>query len=319
MSSLKILRFQGMRIFSLVFVLTLCEGVWALSDTTKRPYLGDHGFIPVTYSDMPFTNTYLSIITGFGQTTDLVHQIGSIGNYQPRGLAGEVTFVNMGFSYHQQVRDWLAAYISFGISARISTEMLSILSQGYNTLNSFDIGWHIKLLEGRKYALSTIFELQNHQGNFINVLEYLKDIINNNPNPSINENIPVLAFATGLRFAYGLSDLIGFRVSTNLAYGQSYKRGENGFSFNAGGGIDLDFYPRYSLPIGVVLYYTISSMPDFVYVENEQAQMIRAKIAYTRSKEFSFGLEYSYMKVPLLNQQENTSLQSAAITIRFYF
>ena len=135
----------------------------------------------------------------------------------------------------------------------------------------------------------------------------------------MKETIPVLAFGTGFRFAYGLSDLIGFKASTDLVYGETYNRGENGFAFSAGGGIDLDFYPRYSLPLGVVLHYTISSMPDFVYIEDKHAHMFKVKIAYTRSTEFSLGLEYSYMKVPLLSQQKNTSVQSIALSIRFYF
>jgi hypothetical protein len=143
--------------------------------------------------------------------------------------------------------------------------------------------------------------------------------INNHPNPSINEKIPVLAFATGFQFAYGLNDLIGFNASIDLAYGETYNRGENGFAFSAGGGIDLDLYPRYSLPVGFVMYYTISSLPDFVYVEGEQAQMIKGKIAYTKSTEFSLGVKYSYMKVPLLNQQKTATVQSIALTMRFYF
>jgi len=67
-----------------------------------------------------------------------------------------------------------------------------------------------------------------------------------------------------------------------------------------------------------MMYYNITSMPDFVYVDGEQGHMIKAKIAYTKSTEFSLGVEYSYMKVPLLNQQ-NATVQSIALTMRFYF
>lgn len=308
-----------MMLCCLLFTLLLCQRAGAQSETITRPSLGGHVFTPVTYANTPFTNSYFSILTGFGQTTDLVHQLGSIGNYQPRGLNGEVTFINMSFSYQQQLREWFAAYISFGLSTRVGTELQSLLSQGISTLTSFDIGWNIKLLEREKCTLSTIVELQNHQGSFINVAKYFDELINNHPDPSMKASIPVLVFGTGVRFAYGLSDLIGFKASTDLAYGESYTRGENSFTFSAGGGIDLDFYPRYSLPLGIMMHYSISSMPDFVYIEDEHAHMIRAKIAYTRSSEYSLGVEYSYMKVPLLTQQKYTSVQSIALTIRFYF
>lgn len=319
MSSPKIYRLAGKIFFHLVFFFIVCMGVMAQADTTKRPSLGAHVFTPVTYSHLPFTNTFFSTLTGVGQTLDLVHQIDLPGNIQLRGLKGEVTFVDMGFAYQQRVRDWLAAYIHLDLSARLGTELQSILTQGFNTINSFDIGWHIRLAKGNKFALSTIVELQNNQGSFISVLGFISDIINDHPNPSLTRKIPVLGFATGLRFAYGLSDLVGFKASTDLAYGETYTRGKNGFAFTSSAGIDLDFYPRYSIPVGFVLNYSITSMPDFVFIEGKQAQLIRAKIAYTRAADFSLGIEYSFMKIPMINQDKSPSVQTIALTARYYF
>jgi len=292
---------------------------FAQSDTTKRPLVGEHTFTPVTYSNLPFTNTYFYTLTGFGQTTDLVHQLGSIGNYKLQGLEGEVAFIDMGISYQQRVRDWLAGYINLHLSARVGTELQSILSQGINTVNSFEIGWHFKLIDGNKHALSSILELQNHRGSVISVLGYLQDIIEDHPNPSLNQNIPVLAFATGICYAYGLNDLVGLKASLDLAYGETYTRGLNGFSFEAGTGIDFDFYPRYKVPVGLVLQYAITSMPEFVYVEGEHAQVFRSKIAYTKADDFSLGIEYSYMKVPLINQEKPPSVMTFALVARYYF
>jgi hypothetical protein len=136
----------------------------------------------------------------------------------------------------------------------VGTEVQSLLNQGINTLTSFEIGWNIKLLEREKCILSTVINLRNSQGSFISISKLFKALYNNEPDSSINETIPVLTFGTGFRFAYGLSDLIGFKASTDLVYGESYIRGENSFSFAADGGIDIDFYPRYSLPFGMMLY-----------------------------------------------------------------
>jgi len=319
MNSLTKSWFKGMMLCGLLFTLLLGQRAHAQTNTISRPSIGGHIFTPVTYSKTPFTNSYFSILTGYGQTSGLVHQLDSIGDYLPRGLGGEVTFINMSFSYNQQVREWLAAYISFNLSTRVGTELQSLLAQGITTLTSFEIGWNIKLLEREKYILSTVINLQNSQGSIINISKYFKELINNHPDPSIHETIPVLTFGTGFRFAYGSSDLIGFKASTDLAYGETYTRGEYGFSFAADGGIDIDFYPRYSLPFGTMLYYGISSMPDFVYVDGGRAHMIKAKLAYTRSTEFSLGVEYTYMKVPLLHLDENASVNSLSLTMRFYF
>jgi hypothetical protein len=86
-----------------------------------------------------------------------------------------------------------------------------------------------------------------------------------------------------------------------------------------GAGVDLNFYPRFSVPLGLVVTYDITSMPDFVYVEGEESQMIQAKIAYTKASDFSLGIEYSYMKYPLLNQDKPVTAQSIALAARYYF
>jgi hypothetical protein len=41
-------------------------------------------------------------------------------------------------------------------------------------------------------------ELQNHDGNFINILGFIQDIINDHPNPKIKESIPVLTVGSGI-------------------------------------------------------------------------------------------------------------------------
>jgi hypothetical protein len=313
--------YRSFIIFAFSLALLICFPLSGLtqSDSTKRPSVGDHIFTPVTYSNLPFTNTYFYTMIGYGQTTDLVHSIDWITGGSFRGLHGEVTFLDLGFAYQQRVRDWLAAYVNFDVSARVGTELQSILSQGVNTLTSFDLGWHIKLLEGDRVALSATFELENNEGSFINVLGFVQDVINNLPNPSLSEKVPLLAAGTGLRFAYGLNDFIGFKFSTDIAYGESYTRGENAFTYSTGAGVDLDFNPRYSIPVGVVFFYSISSMPDLVIIKDKTAQMARLKIAYTKAFDFNLGVEYSYMKMPFLNQERPPTVQSFSLVARYYF
>ena len=299
-----------------VFLYTLA---FAQSDSIKRPKVGDHTFTPVSYSNLPFTNTYLYTTTGVGQSLDLVHQLDPLDGTKLIGLQGEVSFIDIGFSYQQRVRDWLAVYISLNLSARLGTELQSILLQGVNTVSGFEIGWHIRLLESDKVALSTVVELENLHGSFINIFGFAKDIINDHPYPSLSQNIPVLAFSTGFRFAWGLNDLIGLKASTDLAYGETYVRGQNGFALGLTVALDLDFYKRYSLPLGFVISSNITSMPEIVYVQDSYAKILRAKIAYTKSPDFNLGIEFSYMKIPLVNQENPTSTYSLALAARYYF
>lgn len=303
-------------VFPALLIFLIASGLKAQSDTLKKPSAGNHIFTPITYSSLPFTNSYFSTHTGVGTTSGLVSEISSLPF---EGLQGEVSFVEMGFSYQQRVRERLAGYINLTISARVGTDFQSMIAQGFSAITSFDIGWHFKLLEAKKSQLSMVLELQNHKGSFVNVLGFVQDIINEHPNPSLNETIPVLALATGLRYAYAISETIGIKSSAMLAFGETYTRGVYGLAFDAGIGIDFDFFPRFSVPIGLVLAYDITSMPDFVYVDGKESQIIQAKIAYTKASDFSLGLEFSFMKYPFLNQAKPVTAFSAALAARYYF
>lgn len=300
----------------LVFCFFMAPILEAQSDTLKKPKVGDHTFTPITFSKLPLMSTHFSTHTGIGVTKDLVTNLGEL---PVQGLAGEVSFLEMGFSYQQRVRHWLSAYVDLNISARLGTELQSILTQGFSATTSFDIGWHFRIAEGKKTKLSGIIELQNHKGSFTNVLGFVEDILNDHPNPQLSVTVPLLVFATGLRFAYGFNETIGFKANTVLAYGETYTRGKYGSSFDGGAGLDLDLYPRFSVPVGLVFNYEITSMPDFVFVEGDKAQLIQIKIAYTKATDFSLGIELAYMKYPFNNQPKPVSVIYASLAARYYF
>ncbi len=306
---------------SVLIILLVITGmnITAQDETPKKITIGDHIFTPISYSPLPSTNTYINTVAGFGQTINLFHSITINEDLGVIGLDGEVTFVDMYFSYQQRIRDWLAAYIQVGMSARLGTEIQSILVQGFNSITNFEIGWHFKILEGDKYAFSATAELQNSAGSFINVLGFVKEIINDDPDPKIKESVPVLTVGSGLRFAYGFNEFIGMSAMTELDYGETYLRGENGLAFTAGAGLDLDFYPKYSVPVGLIVHYNITSQPEFVIVDGKSAHILKVKLAYTRASDFSLGLEYAIMKVPLRNVKNDPIVYTFALASRFYF
>jgi len=306
---------------SVLIILLIFAGmnITAQEETTKKVSAGDHIFTPISYSALPSTNTYINTTAALGQTINLFHSITINEDLGVIGLSGEVAFVDLYFAYQQRIRDWLAAYIQLGMSARLGTELQSILVQGFNTITHFTIGWQFKILEGDKFAFAAVAELQNNEGSFINVLGFVQDIINDHPNPKIKESVPVLTLGSGLRFAYGFNEFIGMNATTDFSYGETYIRGVNGLAFTAGAGVDLDFYPKYSVPVGFIFHYNISSQPEFVYVKGKSAHIWKMKLAYTKASDFSLGLEYAIMKVPLRNVKNDPIVYTFALASRFYF
>jgi hypothetical protein len=305
----------------LIIFIILLLGRYAEAQTegSKRITLGSHVFTPITYSPLPSSSTYFNMVTSYGQTINLFHYFPEYEFLEIIGLEGEVTFVDLHFSYQQRIRDWLAAYINLGLAARLGTEVQSILSQGFNTINSFELGWQIKLVEKDNFAIGATAELQNYNGNFINILGFVRDIKNDHPDPKISESIPVLTIGSGLRFAYGFNDLIGMSALTEFSYGETYLRGKNDLAFIAGAGLDLNFYPRYNVPLGLIINYNLTSQPEFVYVTGRSAHIWKIKIAYTKASDFSLGVEYSILKMPMPNVQKDPVAYSLALASRFYF
>jgi len=145
---------------SVLIILLIFAGmnITAQEETTKKVSAGDHIFTPISYSALPSTNTYINTTAALGQTINLFHSITINEDLGVIGLSGEVAFVDLYFAYQQRIRDWLAAYIQLGMSARLGTELQSILVQGFNTITHFTIGWQFKILEGDKFAFAAVFK-----------------------------------------------------------------------------------------------------------------------------------------------------------------
>ncbi len=305
--------------FLLVVFSTSDLLVYGQADTVTRPSLNNHEFSPVSTTSLPFVNTYFSTIMGYGSTLNFSDDWLEIDGEPVLGLAGTITFLDMRLAYHQRVRNWMAAYIHLGIAARVGTEAQSLLAQGLTTIENFEIGWKFKLFEGEKSAFSAIVELKKNNGRFVNILGYVQDVLDSIQPASITQNIPVLSMGTGLQFAYGFSEVVGIYGQFEISYGETYIRGRNGYSFVTGGALSLDFYPRYKLPIGLVFNYTITSQPELVYVAGKIAQIFMGKIMYSKHSDFALGLEFSLMKVPLLNDPSDPTVRWTALSTWYYF
>ena len=197
-------------IATLFCVFFFFEKTFSQENKRNIPSLNSHEFIQVTGSKSPFIETTVFTYMGYGETENYSVPLFDLGDYKAIGLTGEILFADLVFNYQQRIRNWLAFYVRYNLAARLGADVQSVLGHGFNTITSFEIGWKIKLIERPKYILSTHIELQNHTGNFVNILGFIKDIRNNHLNPKVSEKVPVLTGGTGLMLAYGINDLFGF-------------------------------------------------------------------------------------------------------------
>jgi len=303
----------------LVLLGAAVSPVHAQESGNKIPELNDHVFVYMSNIKYPFTNTTFTTNLGIGSADNLSYEIGDINGQPITGIKGNLTFAHLSFDYQQRIRDWIALYLNGGLTARLGTDVFSLLSQGINTVTTFRIGWLVRIAKGEKYALSGTIGLNNSSGTFINIRRFVEDIVNNVPNPSITTDAPVLLGDFGLQFAYGLNEVIGLGFDGNFAFGESFDRQDADLRYALKGAIDFNFKGRYNVPLGIVLGYSLVSQPELVYTNKGTAQIGSIKLTYTGTNDFLIGLESSMMNIPLEDVDQKSRFQVALISIRYYF
>lgn len=283
------------------------------------PNLNNHYFIPNSNTPSPFINSHFGMNLGIASSDDFENIILEIDGEPIIGLKGSLIFADLNFEYQQKVKDWIAFYLNVGITARIGTELQSILATGVNTVTSFRMGWLVSLAEGKRDKLSGSLQVNNFSTNIISVGDFIYDVVNGETNPSISKNVPILNVGIGLRYAHAFNELFGFQGFGGIGYGDSYQRGSSDFTYRLGGLFDLNLATTTKTPMGFAVFYNFSAQPDLVQVENNFATNAGLKISYSGAPHFNLGLEISRIRVPIPNVEEKVSSTLVTISSKYFF
>jgi hypothetical protein len=285
----------------------------------KAPVLNGHKFPSLAAFRSPFIVTSFEANIGIGQTSKLTIPGFDIGDYELFAFEGSLLFVGLNIQYQQRFNDWLALFFTAKLAARIGSNMSTILVDGVNTIAGGEIGWLIKIYQGRKISLSGSIGLKNITGSFINVKDYFEEIINNNPDPSITKVIPAMSLGAGLYFAYAISPTFGMQSSLGYAYGESFIRGEKTGYYHLGLAFDVDFNPAKRVPVGISLGYSLSSIPEIIFNYQPPTNILIAILSYTGSEDFELGLQYNVSEIKSANFASTGYLSLAQILFKYYF
>lgn len=283
------------------------------------PSLNGHQFIPVNDYPMPFINSSFGMNLGIASTKEFESLLFEIDGEKVYGLKGALLFADLNFSYQQKVKDWIAFYANYGGTARLGTDVQSLLSQGVNTVNSFKLGWLVKISSGEKHMLSGSLEVNNYNATLINISGFVKDLVLDSTITSITRNIPILNSGAGLRYAYGINKTFGFQAFADVGYGEGIERGATDFIYRIGGIIEADLAQTTKVPIGFSLFLNVNSIPTIVLVQNKSAVISGLKISATGNEHFNLGLEISTFKIPVPNLENKVSGISAIVSTRYFF
>jgi len=298
---------------------SLCAQSSGSKAEPKVPKLNGHMFLSSSYLRSSFISTSVQADLGFGITSIISVPGIDIGESNILAFKGQLMFFDVDAYYKQRFTPWLAMFISLKVAGRVGTDMSTMVADGVNTLSGGDIGWLIRIAHTDKLNLAGSVTLTNITGNFINVSEYLEEVIDNEPYPSVTKTVPSMLGSFGLRGAYAFNPSYGLQANLAFGYGESLKRGTSQGYFAAGILGDLDFNPRRQVPIGLGLGYSITSAPTIVMSDGGSANLFLGKISYTGSDDFELGLQFTYYNIALSSVDEKPSVTKVMLNFKFYF
>lgn len=289
------------------------------SKNNRVHILNEHRFLSPSQFKSSFITTSLHTRLGFGSTNPITIPGIKVGQHEISQFQGQIFYFNMFVEYQQRFRPWLAMYATFGFNGRIGGDMSTILADGINTLSGGEVGWLIRLLDSKSFNLSANINVQNLKGNFINVVGYFEEIIDDNPYPSAVKSVPALSIEYGLLGAWGISPTFGLQFHSEMGYGESFERDKTKVYYSTGITFDADLMPKYKVPIGFLAGYGLSSSPEVLMNNSGVSQMISFKTAYTGSVDYELGVQYSLRTLKINSINNNTVFHNGLLVLKFYF
>jgi hypothetical protein len=228
-------------------------------------------------------------------------------------------FTDAVVGYEQRFTPWLSLYFNTKMLGRFGTNAFTLLYDGINTIYGGDIGWHIRLMQTERFILSSSIFVENLEGSFINVKQFVDDVVNDVPYAAIIKDTPALRSGLSLESAYAFNATWGLQGEVTVNYGESFVRDKSKVTVFGGLFGDVDLYPKHHFPMGFGLGYMLGSRPELSMGSNGVLSMFVAKFSYTGSSDFDLGLEYITYKVKLNDRLDNTLISRMTLILRFYF
>ncbi len=305
-------------VVALLLVTELAAAQQRPATEVNLPQLGSHTFVVNDLVDDPFIKTFVRNSVGIGNVSDFDVPLAIIEGDTIVGFTGDLLFALLEFEYQHAVKDWIAARGSFKVAGRLGTGVQSLLASGGTAATEFELGWLIKLLRSDRAMLSGSLNINNGDLTAINVLDFVEDIINDQPT-SLIRTTPSLRGGGGLRFAYGLSSLFGFTVFGDLGYGETVdSHAASDWYYRAGGSASINLRGSTSIPVGFSVGFRGESLPASSDIDNDMAEVL-FRIAYTGSDDFSISVDMNYGDLPTTGLREDARLATMRLNLRYYF
>ena len=311
-------------------LICFCLGTMVSAQSKREippniPTLGGHRFMDNAIVSSAFSNTSFRLTLGYGESKRLPLNQVQIGDTVLSATRGSLAYVMLNLNYEQRIKEWLSFYLTLGGSARVGLDTRGLLTQGLNTYYGYEIGWKVKIWDNEKNRLAGKIGIYNYEGNFINVFQYISDIINRVPDPQLSRDIPALQTVFGFMYARSFGSLVGLQLEASGGIGDTFIRQSSStdFSYQLGGVVDINLYPKTNVPLGFSAAMGVSSMPDLALRDSGGVPVFNFKLAFTGTPDFMLSVNFTRFKLPVLLNAErdfgSVLTEVSSISMIYYF
>ena len=145
--------------------------------TVKGPRLGQHLFSPLAGIQLPFIRTTTSLNVGGAASFGLQLPILEVSGQPIYASVGELALVGFTARHEQAIKPWLSFYLEMQLTARLGTNITSLVGQGINTATGFDLGLNVRILENDRWSVITGIGLEDGSFTTIDIQRWAQGII----------------------------------------------------------------------------------------------------------------------------------------------
>ncbi len=132
--------------------------------------------------------------------------------------------------------------------------------------------------------------------------------------------VPLVRGGIGFNYSYAFNSTFGATAKLYVDYGESAKREDNDvFNYLYGAAFDADLLPAYNVPLGFLLGFHHTSIPQVKEISSRDPNEVLFQINYTGRKYLNIGAEINYQWYRPENYESNLNFITIGLNTTIYF
>jgi hypothetical protein len=179
------------------------------------------------------------------------------------------------------------------------------------------------MLQNKKMILSSNINLSKSAYTTMDMKSFIQTIIDSGGITKDNrlvQYVPLVRGGIGLNYSYVFNRTFGATAKLYVDYGESAKREDSDvINYLYGIAFDADLLPSYNVPLGFLLGFHHTSIPQVKESVSRDPNEVLFQINYTGKKYVNIGTELSYQWYKPDNYESNLNFFTIGLNTTIYF